>query len=179
MTGSAAGHWLTGFDAPAMHAVMDFALADPDRKVRHLDQVHALAKAFALCGTGDEAKAIRNDVKLFADVRSAIVKLDHEGSGPREPGSAEVDTAIAQLVSEAVVSEGVIDFYAAAGIDSPTCRSRPTGSSTTVRVLTTHVSQNDAAVLELGDDDYPPDKEERAIELVLELAQLLADGEAV
>ena len=26
--------------------------------------------------------------------------------------------------------------------------------------------------------DYPPDKEERAIELVLEQAQLLADGEA-
>ncbi len=33
--------------------------------------------------------------------------------------AAEVDTAIAQLVSEAVVSEGVIDVYAAAGIDNP------------------------------------------------------------
>ena len=30
-----------------------------------------------------------------------------------------MDTAIAQLVSEAVVSEGVIDVYAAAGIDKP------------------------------------------------------------
>lgn len=57
--------------------------------------------------------AIRDDVKLFADVRSAIAKLDHEGARPREPGSAEVDTAIAQRVSEAVVAEGVIDIYAA------------------------------------------------------------------
>ncbi|MBX3313770.1 MAG: type I restriction endonuclease subunit R [Actinobacteria bacterium] len=99
--------------------VMDFVLADADRKARYLDQVLALTKAFALCGTRDEAMAIRDDVKLFADVRSAIAKLDHEGSGPREPGTAEMDTAIAQLVSEAVVSEGVIDVYAAAGIDKP------------------------------------------------------------
>jgi type I restriction enzyme R subunit len=99
--------------------VMDFVLADPDRKARYLDQVLALTKAFALCGTRDEAMAIRNDVKLFADVRAAIAKLDHEGAGPREPGSAELDTAISQLVSEAVVSEGVIDVYAAAGIDKP------------------------------------------------------------
>ena len=99
--------------------VMDFVLADADRKGRYLDQVLALTKAFALCGTRDKAMAIRDDVKLFADVRAAISKLDHEGAGPRDPGSAELDTAIAQLVSEAVVSEGVIDVYAAAGIDKP------------------------------------------------------------
>ncbi len=283
--------------------VMDFVLADPDRKARYLDQVLALTKAFALCGTRDEAMAIRDDVKLFADVRAAIAKLDHEGAGPREPGSAEMDTAIAQLVSEAVVSEGVIDVYAAAGIDKPELSilsdefldglvgaerpnlqlellrrllddeirsQRRTNlvqarrfselldeaiNRYTNRALSTAeiiaalvelakelreskaragelglaedelafydaVCQNDAAVLELGDDTlkaiahalvkavresatidwnlkesvqaglrarvkrllvryrYPPDKEERAIELVLEQAQLLADAEA-
>lgn len=283
--------------------VMDFVLADPDRKARYLDQVLALTKAFALCGTRDEAMAIRDDVKLFADVRAAIAKLDHEGAGPREPGSAEMDTAIAQLVSEAVVSEGVIDVYAAAGIDKPELSilsdefldglvgadrpnlqlellrrllddeirsQRRTNlvqarrfselldeaiNRYTNRALSTAeiiaalvelakelreskaragelglaedelafydaVCQNDAAVLELGDDtlkaiaqalvkavresatidwnlkesvqaglrakvkrllaryDYPPDKEERAIELVLEQAQLFADVEA-
>jgi type I restriction enzyme, R subunit len=99
--------------------VMDFVLADPDRKARFLDQTLALTKAFALCGTRDEALTIRDDVKMFADVRAAIAKLDREGAGPRDPGSAEIDTAIAQLVSEAVVSEGVIDVYAAAGIENP------------------------------------------------------------
>jgi type I restriction enzyme R subunit len=283
--------------------VMDFVLADPDRKARYLDQVLALTKAFALCGTRDEAMAIRDDVKLFADVRAAIAKLDHEGAGPREPGSAEMDTAIAQLVSEAVVSEGVIDVYAAAGIDKPELSilsdefldglvraerpnlqlellrrllddeirsQRRTNlvqarrfselldeaiNRYTNRALSTAeiiaalvelakelreskaragelglaedelafydaVCQNDAAVMELGDDtlkaiahalvqavresatidwnlkesvqaglrakvkrllaryDYPPDKEERAIELVLEQAQLFADVEA-
>ncbi|MCB1015085.1 MAG: DUF3387 domain-containing protein, partial [Acidimicrobiales bacterium] len=49
--------------------VMNFVLADPDRKARFLDQTLALAKAFALCGATDEARGIRDDVKLFADVR--------------------------------------------------------------------------------------------------------------
>ena len=99
--------------------VMDFVLADPDRKARFQDQTLALTKSFALCGTREEAHAIRDDVKLFADVRAAIAKLDREGAGPRAPGSAEVDTAIAQLVSEAVAAEGVVDVYAAAGVDKP------------------------------------------------------------
>jgi type I restriction enzyme R subunit len=283
--------------------VMDFVLADPDRKARYLDQVLALTKTFALCGTRDEAMTIRNDVKLFADVRAAISKLDHEGAGPREPGSAELDTAIAQLVSEAVVSEGVIDVYAAAGIDKPElsilsdefldglakaerpnlqlellrrllndeiksqrrtnlvqarrfselldeainrytnralstaeiivalvelakemreskARSGELGLAEDELAFYDAVCQNDAAVLDLGDAtlkaiahalvtavresatidwnlkesvqaglrakvkrllaryDYPPDKEERAIELVLEQAQLFADAEA-
>ncbi|MGH9164618.1 MAG: type I restriction endonuclease subunit R [Acidimicrobiales bacterium] len=283
--------------------VMDFVLGDPDRKARYLDQTLALTKAFALCGARDEAMAIRDDVKLFADVRAAIAKLDHEGSGPRDPGSAEVDTAIAQLVSEAVVAEGVIDVYGAAGIDNPelsilsdqfldrlASADRPNLqlellrrllndeirsqrrtnlvqarrfsdlldqaiNRYTNRALSTAeiivalvalakemreaksraselglaegelafydaVCQNDSAVLELGDDvlkaiaqalvkavresatidwnvkesvqaglrakvkrlltryNYPPDKEERAIELVLEQAQLLAEAEA-
>jgi len=99
--------------------VMDFVLADPDRKARFQDQTLALTKAFALCGARDEAMAVRDDVKLFADVRAAIAKLDHEGDGPRSAGSVEVDTAIAQLVSGAVVADEVVDVYAAAGIENP------------------------------------------------------------
>src|SRR5690606_33252293 len=99
--------------------VMNFVLADTDRKARFLDQTLALAKAFALCGATDEARAVRDDVKLFADVRAGIVKLDREGDGVGGGGTAEFDTAIAQLVSEAVVADEVIDVYAAAGIEKP------------------------------------------------------------
>jgi type I restriction enzyme R subunit len=45
--------------------VLDCVMADPDRSARLLDQVLALAKAFALCGARDEAAAIRNDVRMF------------------------------------------------------------------------------------------------------------------
>ena len=99
--------------------VMNFVLADPDRKTRFLDQVLALAKAFALAGARDEALAIRDDVKLFTDVRSAIVKLDTEGEPGGRGGTGEMDTAIAQLVSEAVAADEVVDVYAELGMDRP------------------------------------------------------------
>ena len=56
-------------------------MADPDRTARFLDQVLALAKAFALCGARDEAAAIRNDVRMFTDVRAAILKIQNPDSG--------------------------------------------------------------------------------------------------
>jgi type I restriction enzyme R subunit len=100
---------------------LNFVLGDPDRKARYLDQVLALTKAFALAGARDEALAIRDDVRFFADIRAALVKLDREGEPGRagKGGSAEIDTAIAQLVSESVAADEVIDVYAAAGMERP------------------------------------------------------------
>ena len=93
----------------------------PDRKSRFLDQTLALIKAFALAGAREEALAIRDDVRFFADLRAAIAKIDREGDTdrPGSGGTVEMDTAIAQLVSQAVAADEVIDVYAAAGIDRP------------------------------------------------------------
>ena len=98
---------------------LNYVLADLDRKTRFVDQVLALTKAFALAGASDEALAIRDDVKFFADVRAAIVKLDHEGHIGGTGGSGEVDTAIAQLVSQAVAADEVVDVYAQLGMERP------------------------------------------------------------
>jgi len=104
----------------AQHAkVLDFVMADPDRTERYLDQVLALAKAYALCGARDEAVAIRNDVRLFADVRAAILKIQNPDSGRGGAGAVEIDTAISQLVNEAVAADEVVDVYKLAGIDKP------------------------------------------------------------
>jgi type I restriction enzyme R subunit len=104
----------------AQHAkVLDFVMADPDRTERYLDQVLALAKVYALCGARDEAIAIRNDVRLFADVRAAIIKIQNPDSGRGGSGAVEVDTAISQLVNEAVAADEVVDIYKLAGIDKP------------------------------------------------------------
>ena len=74
----------------AQHAtVLDFVMADPDRTARFLDQVLALAKAFALCGARDEAAAIRNDVRMFTDVRAAILKIQNPDSGRGGSGAVE------------------------------------------------------------------------------------------
>lgn len=55
--------------------VVEHVLADPDRTKRFNDQVLALAKAFALAGSRDEATAIRDDVRLFTGARSAVLKI--------------------------------------------------------------------------------------------------------
>ena len=99
--------------------VLDFVMADPDRTARFLDQVLALTKAFALCGSRDEAVAIRNDVRMFADVRAAILKIQNPDSGRAGNGAVEIDTAIGQLVNEAVAADEVVDIYKLAGIDTP------------------------------------------------------------
>lgn len=89
----------------------------PHRTVRR--QVLALAKAYALCGARDEAVAIRDDVRLFIDVRSAILKIQNPDAGRGGSGGVEIDTAIAQLVNEAVTADEVVDIYKLAGVETP------------------------------------------------------------
>ncbi|PRB71346.1 type I restriction endonuclease subunit R [Arthrobacter sp. MYb213] len=99
--------------------VLDFVMADPDRKSRFNDQVLALAKIFALTGARDEAAAIRNDVRLFTDVRAAILKIQSPDSGRGGSGAVEIDTALGQLLNEAVTADQVVDVYKIAGVETP------------------------------------------------------------
>jgi len=99
--------------------VLDFVMADLDRTSRFNDQVLALAKAFALAGARDEAAAIRNDVRLFTDVRAAILKIQNPDSGKGGSGAVEIDTALGQLLNEAVAADQVVDVYQLAGIETP------------------------------------------------------------
>jgi type I restriction enzyme R subunit len=104
----------------AEHAkVLDFVMADPDRTARFLDQVLALAKAYALAGSRDEAATVRSDARLFADVRAAILKIQNPDSGRGGSGAIEIDTAIGQLVNEAVSADEVVDIYKLAGVETP------------------------------------------------------------
>lgn len=99
--------------------VLDFVMADPDRTKCFNDQVLALAKAFALAGARDEAAAIRNDVRLFTDVRAAILKIQNPDSGRGGSGAVEIDTALGQLLNEAVAADQVVDIYKLAGVETP------------------------------------------------------------
>jgi type I restriction enzyme R subunit len=111
---------LSAAERLAQHArVLDFVMGDPDRTSRFLDQVLAMAKAFALCGSRDEAVAVVNDVRLFTDVRAAIIKIQNPDSGRAGSGGVELDTAIGQLVNDAVSADEVIDVYKLAGVETP------------------------------------------------------------
>ena len=96
-------------------AAQDHVLGLPDGKKRLTDAVSDLSKLFALAVPDERAIAIRDDVGFFQAVRTVLNKNIADGGFSRE----EVDHAIRQIVSRAVVSDGVIDIFAAAGLEKP------------------------------------------------------------
>lgn len=95
---------------------MEFVLGLEDGKRRFLQAVSALSKAFALAVPHDKAMEIRDEVGLFQEIRSCIVKATVSES---EKSPEELDSAIRQLVSNAVSPTEVVDIFAAAGLDKP------------------------------------------------------------
>ncbi len=110
--------WTNGTPADKLTIIppaQEHILAQKDGKERYLQAVMELSRAFALAIPADEAIEIRDDVNFFRFVRGAILK-----PSPRELRKAEdLDSAIQQIVSRAVASEGVVDIFAEAGLRNP------------------------------------------------------------
>jgi type I restriction enzyme R subunit len=98
--------------APAQNHV----LGQDDGRDRFVAAVVALERAFGLCGARDEALAVRDEVAFFQTVKAMIVKST---VGPGGGAQLEVETALRQLVSKALIAEGVIDVFEAAGLKKP------------------------------------------------------------
>ena len=97
--------------APAQEHV----LAQPDGKERFLNASLALSRAFALAVAHDETLRLRDDVIFFQAVRAALTKSEPTGRKSDE----QIHHAVRQIVSKAIISEGVIDIFSAAGLDRP------------------------------------------------------------
>jgi len=95
---------------------MDYILSLEKGKERFLKAVSELSKAFALSVPHEQAMKIRDEVGFFQQVKAALSKSTSVES---EKTYDEVDTAIKQLVSRAVISNEVVDIFAAAGLDKP------------------------------------------------------------
>ena len=96
-------------------AAQEHILAQEDGKDRCLQAVRALSRAFALAVPHEDALAIRDDVAFFQTVRAQLVKRPPGSTRPTE----EQDHAVRQIISHALAPEGVIDIFAAAGLDKP------------------------------------------------------------
>lgn len=99
--------------------VLDHVLSDPDLTKRYNDQVLALAKAYALAASRPEAQSIRDDVRLFTDVRAAALKVLTPDAGQSQQGGSNLDSVLGQMVNDAVTADQVIDVFQFAGMDSP------------------------------------------------------------
>ena len=96
-------------------AAQEHVLAQEDGKERCLNAVRELSQAFALAVPHPETKRIRDDVGFFQAVRAALTKR----AATEARSDEELDLAVRQIISRAVASEGVVDIFAAAGLDKP------------------------------------------------------------
>lgn len=95
----------------------EFVLGLEDGKKRFLDAVKALSSAFALSVPQPQAMQVADEVGFFQAVKARLAKFDGGGNGGRS--SAEMESAIKQVIDRALVSDHVVDIYDAAGIRKP------------------------------------------------------------
>jgi type I restriction enzyme R subunit len=103
----------------AVMAALDHLLGGKDEELpeRFLREERRARQAFALAVASPEAARFRDDLAFF---QAMAVELRRASSDDAVGASSdvEVETALRQMVSEAVVASGVVDIYAA-GIPRP------------------------------------------------------------
>jgi len=100
---------------PMLPMAQEHILAQEDGKARLLRAVTEISQAFTLAVPHKEALRIRDEVGFFQAVRAVLAK-----STPSERKTdEELDLAIRQIISKAVVSDEVVDIFAAAGLKKP------------------------------------------------------------
>ena len=110
--------WMTGTPQERLSvlpAAQEHILSHEDGKPRLLRAVTDLSQAFALAVPHEETFRIRDDVGFYQAVRAVLAK-----NIPSEHKTdEELDHAIRQIISKAVVSDAIIDIFAAAGLKKP------------------------------------------------------------
>jgi type I restriction enzyme R subunit len=87
-----------------------------DGKKRFADTTLAMSKAFTLCCTLDEAKAVREEVAFMQGVKVILTKKDITA---QKKTDEQRELAIRQIINSAVVSDSVVDIFDAVGLDKP------------------------------------------------------------
>ncbi|MCC7080410.1 MAG: type I restriction endonuclease subunit R [Burkholderiales bacterium] len=110
--------WTTGTPAERLGllpAAQEHILAQEKGKDRCVAAVRALSQAFALAVPHVEALRIRDDVAFFQAVQAVLAKRAPADARPEE----DIEQAVRQIISRAVAPEGVVDIFAAAGLQKP------------------------------------------------------------
>jgi type I restriction enzyme R subunit len=91
-------------------------LQQEDGKQRWFDAVLGVTRAFSLCGTLDEAAALREEIAFFQAIKSVIAKST---TSDRKLAEDRRNAVLKQILDNAVVSEGVEDIFKLAGLERP------------------------------------------------------------
>lgn len=97
--------------------IVDYILSQENGEQTFIDNTLSLLKAFAISVPHGKAIAIRDNVALFQAIKARLVKISDRNEGGKS--DEEIETAIKQIISEAITAEKVIDIFDAAGIKKP------------------------------------------------------------
>lgn len=109
----------SGFETNAIKLLVpavNHVLGAKDGKERFLDTMVAVSKAFSLCGTLDEARKLRTEIAFFAAIKAAIAKFT---TVDKKRSDAEKNSALKQILDNAIIADGVADVFELAGLDKP------------------------------------------------------------
>lgn len=108
---------------PLMPKVMNHILSLPnpgtgelDGKKRFCDILANIRTAYTLCSTMDEAKAFGKEIAFFDAINTAFRKRENVD---KKLDKDKKDSALKQIIDNAVVAEGVDDIFSLAGLDKP------------------------------------------------------------
>ena len=110
--------WIEGDEAQRlglMKPAFEHILAQEDGENRCKTAVRELSQAFALAVPDPAALSIRDDVAFFQAVAASLSKPTPGDTRHEE----DLDHAVRQIISRAVTPQGVLDIFAAAGLDKP------------------------------------------------------------
>ncbi|MBU2905124.1 type I restriction endonuclease subunit R [Arenibacter algicola] len=93
----------------------NYILSSEKLRDRFLKEITSLSKLFAMAIPSREANTIKDEVAFFQAVKARINKFTTSGV----KSDYDVETAIKQIVDDALSSDGVIDVFSAAGIETP------------------------------------------------------------
>jgi type I restriction enzyme R subunit len=96
-------------------AAREQIVAQQDGRDRFMMACQNLSQSFALAVAHDETLRLRDDVAFFQAVRAGLLK----SSVSESQSTDEMHHAVRQIVSKAILSEEVVDIFAAAGLQHP------------------------------------------------------------
>ena len=97
-------------------AAEEHILSIENGKKRFIDEVTVLSKEFAIAIPHDQALDAKDEIGFFQAVKSRLRKFETTDS---DKSDDEIESAIRQVIDKALVSDGVIDVFDAAGIKKP------------------------------------------------------------
>lgn len=97
--------------------IVDYIFSQENGEQSFTENTKNLLKAFAISVPHERAMGIRDDVALFQAIKSRLVKISDRNEGGKT--DEEMETAIKQIISEAITADNVIDIFDAAGLKKP------------------------------------------------------------